>query len=308
MVVGSAFQSVFLGLAKNKGLNQLAKKHGLKMGATRFVAGKSIQDMCIAVKKLNQQGIFATVDYLGEYIQTEEEAIQNQQVVLSVLEKIDEDKLESNVSIKLTSLGLDFGEDFCHEIVETIVKKAKKYNNFVRIDMEDYARNETTMRIYERLVKKYKEHVGLVIQSYLYKSEKDVSFLQKYSCNLRICKGAYKESDRVAFAKKEQVDANYLKLIELQMEHGCYVGVATHDETIISFVEAYTKTKDISKDKFEFQMLYGIRSEKQQELAKKGYTVRAYVPFGNDWYGYFMRRLAERPANMAFILKSFFKK
>ncbi|PGK52445.1 proline dehydrogenase [Priestia megaterium] len=306
--MSNAFQSIFLGLAKNKGLNHLAKKHGLKMGATRFVAGKSITEMCSAVKKLNEQGIFATVDYLGEYIQTKEEAIENQQVILSVLEKIVKESLEANVSIKLTSLGLDFGEEFCYDIVETVVKEAKKNKNFVRIDMEDYAHNEMTIRVYERLVKKYKEHVGLVIQSYLYKSEKDISYLQKYKCNLRICKGAYKESDRVAFAKKEQVDANYLKLVELQMEHGCYVGVATHDETIISFVEAYTKTKDISKDRFEFQMLYGIRTEKQLELAKKGYTVRAYVPFGDDWYGYFMRRLAERPANMAFILKSFFKK
>lgn len=306
--MGNVFKNLIVGLSKNSKMNKLAKEKGLKMGAKRFVAGTTVKEVVEVVKQLNKEHIFATIDYLGEYIKTKEEAKQNQKVILEVLQEIVKQDLEANISVKLTSLGLDLDEDFCYEIMDDIVKQAKKKNNFIRIDMEDYQRNEATIRIYEKLVKKYKKHVGLVIQSYLYKSEKDVNFLQRYKCNLRICKGAYKEDERVAFPKKEEVDANYMKLVELQLEHGCYVGVATHDETIIDFVEAYTKAKGVKKDAFEFQMLYGIRTEKQKELAKKGYTIRAYVPFGSDWYGYFMRRIAERPANFGFLLKNMFKK
>lgn len=185
--------------------------------------------------------------------------------------------------------------------------KARELNNFVRIDMEDFAHNELTIKIYKQLQSEYGTHLGIVIQAYLYKSEQDIADLKPYSTNLRLVKGAYKEPAEVAFPEKEDVDQNFIKMIETHLLNGNYSAIATHDENIIEHVKSFVETAHIPKSQYEFQMLFGIRTQLQQQLADEGYTMRVYVPFGNDWYGYFMRRLAERPANVAFVLKSLFK-
>ncbi|MED3729600.1 proline dehydrogenase family protein [Priestia endophytica] len=298
--------NTFQTLAKNKMANKMAKKYGLKFGAKRFVAGDKTQQAIECVRKLNQQGMVAMLNYLGEYVFTEKAALEATENCLHTLDAIYKSGIDSNLSIKITSLGLDISKAFCMENVKRIVDRARQYGNFVRIEMEDYTHCQLTLDIYKELRQEY-DNVGTVIQAYLYRTEEDIQDLNRYKANLRLVKGAYKEPANVAFPKKSDVDQNYEKIIKMHLLNGNYAGIATHDDVIVDKILQFTQEHQISKDQFEFQMLYGIRSDLQKKLATLGYKVRVYVPFGTDWFGYFMRRLAERPENVSFVLKNTFK-
>ncbi|GIM44932.1 proline dehydrogenase [Collibacillus ludicampi] len=300
-------RNVFLYLSKNQGLNHAAKKWGLRFGASRFVAGMTIPDAIRAVNDLNRKGIVATLDHLGEFVTSREEANESADYCIRTLDAIADAGVKSNLSLKLTQLGLDIDKNLCMRNMRRILDVAQSHDNFVRIDMEDYAHNEVTISIFKELRREYGKHVGLVLQAYLYKTEKDIDDLHEFRPNLRLVKGAYKEPKEVAFPLKTDVDKNFIKIIEKHLLLGNYAAVATHDEAVIQHVKAFTEKHNIPRSQFEFQMLYGIRTGLQEQLAKEGYTMRVYVPYGNDWYGYFMRRLAERPANVAFVIKSMFK-
>ncbi|QZT33808.1 proline dehydrogenase [Caldalkalibacillus thermarum TA2.A1] len=302
-----ALKNFFLFMAKNKTFNRLAKKYGLALGARRFVAGETLQDALGVFRELNDKGLMATVDHLGEFVLNEQEANEMAEHCIAALEGMAREKLDCNLSLKLTSMGLDISKELCLANMRRIMDVAQKLGIFVRIDMEDYAHLEDTLDIFKTLRQTY-DNVGTVIQAYLYRSADDVEDLARLNSNLRLVKGAYKESPEVAYPDKRDVDENFKKLIRLQLENGCYAAVATHDEEIIEFTKQWVKENNIANDRFEFQMLYGIRSELQLRLVKEGYRVRVYVPYGHDWYGYFMRRLAERPANVAFVLKGMIKK
>ncbi len=299
-----ATRTFFLAMAKNQAARSLATKYGLRFGAKRFVAGETLTEALEQIKRLNRDGIVATLDRLGEFVSTKEEAERAAGWALETVEGIAHSGVQSHLSIKLTQLGLDLGEDVCEANVRRILHKAKLHGIFVRMDMEDFPRCQTTVDLFEKMHAEF-PLTGLVIQSYLFRSETDVLNLKT---NLRLVKGAYKEPSTVAFPEKAKVDENLITLIKHQLDNGWYVAVASHDDKIIAWTKEYVKKNNVSKDKFEFQMLYGIKTEMQKKLAQEGYRVRIYVPYGTDWYGYFMRRLAERPANIWFIMKNFFKK
>jgi proline dehydrogenase len=299
-------RNFFQSLAKSQASNALAKKYGLRFGARRFVAGETIRQAIEVVQQLNQTGRVVTLDHLGEFVFTEAEAKESADMCLQTLDAIHEFAVISSLSLKMTSLGLDIGKDLCMKNMRRILDRAKQNGNFVRIDMEDYAHCQVSLDIYRELRKEY-DNVGIVIQAYLYRTEQDIQDLNEYKANLRLVKGAYKESPEVAFPEKIDVDKNYKKIIAMHLKNGNYTAIASHDEAIIRFTKELVKKEGISKDQFEFQMLYGICEDLQKQLVKEGYKVRVYVPYGIDWYGYFMRRLAERPANVWFVLKNMFK-
>ncbi|MFP7298610.1 proline dehydrogenase family protein [Neobacillus niacini] len=296
----------FHALARNRVANRAAKKFGFKMGARRFVAGISIENAINAVKSLNSQGKMATMDHLGEFVASKEEAAAATTMCVETLKAIAISGVDSNLSLKLTSLGLDVSKEICISNLEIILAYASQQNIFVRIDMEDYAHYQITLDIYKQLKEKY-DNFGLVMQAYLFRAEEDSVDLNNYNTNLRIVKGAYKESSTVAFESKQDVDDNYIKLIKLHLLNGNYTAVASHDEKIINQVKEFIRQENISNNQVEFQMLYGISESLQNQLVSEGYRVRVYVPYGVDWFGYFMRRLAERPANVQFVIKNFFK-
>ncbi|MBG9733662.1 proline dehydrogenase family protein [Paenibacillus alvei] len=300
-------RNAFLFLSKNRLANRTAKKYGLRFGAKRFVAGEQISEAITTVKQLNDRGIVATLDHLGEFISTKEEAAESAQYCIRTLNEIAAHQVTSNLSVKLTQLGLDISPELCLDHMRAILDTAQRHNNFVRIDMEDYGHNEATIEMFNTLREEFGSTVGLVIQAYLYKSSEDIDQLNRYKPNLRLVKGAYKESPQVAYPDKVDVDRNFTHIIEQHLANGNYAAIATHDDHIIEHVKQIVRTHNIPRTQFEFQMLYGIRNQAQQQLADEGYTMRVYVPYGNDWYGYFMRRLAERPANVGFVLKSMFK-
>ncbi|MFM1653410.1 proline dehydrogenase family protein [Brevibacillus sp. B_LB10_24] len=303
-----AMRNFFLFLSKNKSLNAAAKKWGLRFGATRFVAGETISEAIQKVRELNEKGLLCTLDHLGEFVFSEEEANESADYCIMTLEAICASGVNCNLSLKLTQLGLDISRDLCLRNMRRILEAAKKNGNiFVRIDMEDYAHNEVTLQILDELLQDF-DNVGTVIQAYLYKSADDIEKLKDRHVNLRLVKGAYKEPAEVAYPEKADVDENYKKIISQHILNGNYAAVATHDDQIIHYVKRLVEEHNIPRDRFEFQMLYGIRTQSQIELAKEGYRMRVYVPYGNDWYGYFMRRLAERPANVAFVLKGMVSK
>jgi len=298
----------FLFLSKNKTLNAAAKKWGLRFGASRFVSGVTINDAIKSVRELNQKGLVCTLDHLGEFVFSVEEANESADYCIKTLEAIHASGVDCNLSLKMTSLGLDISKDLCMNNMRRILDSAKKNGNiFVRIDMEDYAHNQVTLDILHELLKDY-DNVGTVIQAYLYRSEQDIEDLKHTGVNLRLVKGAYKESPEVAFPNKADVDENYKKIIKQHLLNGNYAAIATHDDQIIQYVKQLEKEFNIPRTQFEFQMLFGIRTQSQIDLAKEGYKMRVYVPYGNDWYGYFMRRLAERPANVVFVLKGMFSR
>jgi proline dehydrogenase len=305
----SMMRKVVLTLASNPLVNRLVSAYGMKLGAARFVAGETMEETVTKVKALNKKGLVVTLDLLGESVTTRHEAEAATQAAIDSYEVIQREKLDSNVSVKLTQLGLDIDESFCLEQMDRIVAKAKETNNFVRIDMEDSPRVDATIRIFNTLLERYgREHIGLVIQSYLYRSEEDVRKLGEKKVNLRIVKGAYKEPKEVAYPDKKDVDRMYRKLVEIHLKNGCYTAVATHDEAIIQWMKRFAADHNIPRNQFEFQMLYGIAERLQLALVQEGYKVRVYTPYGKDWYPYFSRRIAERPANALFVLKSFFRK
>lgn len=298
-------KNFFLFISNNKWLNQAAKKWGFRFGAAQVVAGDNINTALIKVRELNDQGLLCTMDHLGEFVTNQEEASAATESVVQTLEGIAKAKVKSQVSVKLTQLGLDIDYQFCIANMRKILAVAKKTNNFVTIDMEDYAHCQQTLDLLWDLRKDY-HNVGTVIQAYLYRAEQDVKDLQ--GIPLRLVKGAYKESPKVAYQEKSQIDENFKNIIRIHLSSGSYTAIATHDDQIVDYVKRWAREQQISKEQFEFQMLYGFRNQLQVDLQKEGYQVRVYVPFGTDWFGYFMRRLAERPQNISFALKGFFSK
>jgi proline dehydrogenase len=297
----------FLFLSKNKTLTKLAKKYGLRFGASRFVAGETIAQAVDVIKQLNKKGLAVTVDYLGEFVDNEKEANEMANHCIEAIEAIGREKLNSQLSLKMTSMGLDISDELVMRNMRRILDTAKQHGVFVTIDMEDYSRCQKTLDIFKQLKTEY-DNVGTVLQAYLYRTVSDIEDLKDYHPNLRLVKGAYKESPEVAFPDKKDVDENFKKIIKMHLLNGNYTAVATHDDAIIEYTKQLVKEYNIPNSQFEFQMLYGIRPERQEQLAREGYTMRVYVPYGTDWYGYFMRRLAERPANVAFVLKGIFRK
>jgi proline dehydrogenase len=277
--------------------NSLARKF-----AERFVAGETLEQVLDSVVQLNAKGISASLDLLGESIHAESEARAGGREYLHMLDRIRERGLDANVSVKLTAMGLDLSEDLCVEIMHDIVGRARDYRTFVRIDMESSAYTDRTLRVfYDRLYPVFGNHVGIVLQSMMRRTESDVARAIEAKCRVRLCKGAYREPPAVAFPAKKDVDENYVRCMQRLLRGGNYPGIATHDERIIQQVKAFATAEQIKSDRFEFQMLYGVRRDLQESLVKAGYRVRVYVPFGTQWYPYLMRRLAERPANVAFI-------
>jgi proline dehydrogenase len=277
--------------------NRLAKHF-----AQRFVAGETTAEALAAVRDLNSRGITASLDLLGESVHTDAEARAARDEYLRILDRIRESRLDANVSVKLTAMGLDIDHELCVSIMQDILARAQAYETFVRIDMESSEYTETTLKLFEeRLYPAYKAHVGVVLQSYLYRTFADVEHMNALRARVRICKGAYKEPAKVAYPDKKDVDANYVKCMRELMLKGNYPGIATHDPAMINEAKRWARENSITPDRFEFQMLYGVRRDLQDSLVKEGYRVRCYVPFGTQWYPYLMRRLAERPANVAFI-------
>jgi proline dehydrogenase len=274
--------------------------------AFRFVAGDRLEDAIAAVKRLNAQGIKATLDCLGEDVKNEAEAAHAAQDYLRALDDIEANRLDCNVSLKLTQMGLGLGPATCLTHLRSILEKARGYNNFVRIDMEGSALTQVTLDMFKELWTDY-QNVGVVIQSYLLRSEQDIAMLNQMGARVRLCKGAYSEPPGVAFADKTDVDNNYRRLAERLLTEGTYPGLATHDGAIIEYLQKFTRDHKIDNSRFEFQMLYGIRRQLQEELVRQGYNLRVYVPYGTQWYPYFMRRLAERPANLLFFLTALFR-
>jgi proline dehydrogenase len=283
--------------------NKLAKSF-----ANRFVAGETLETALAAVSRLNARGITASLDLLGESVHNEAEARAAGQAYVNMLDRIYERKLDANVSVKLTAMGLDISEDLCVGIMHKILQRAREYRTFVRLDMESSEYTQRTLDIFEqRLYPAYRENVGIVLQSYLYRTFADVEHANLTKARVRICKGAYKEPETVAFPNKKDVDENYVRSMHALMQYGNYPGIATHDEAIIREAKRFAKENQIAPNRFEFQMLYGVRRDLQDQLVREGYRMRVYVPFGTQWYPYLMRRLAERPANVAFITGNVFK-
>jgi len=283
--------------------NRLAKSF-----ANRFVAGESLDTALAAVTRLNARGITASLDLLGESVHNEVEARAAGHAYVTMLDRIHEQKARANVSVKLTAMGLDVSEDLCVAIMHEILQRARDYQTFVRIDMESSEYTQRTLDLFEqRLYPAYRESVGIVLQSYLYRTFADVQRANLIKARVRICKGAYKEPEMVAYPDKKDVDATYVRCMHELMLKGNYPGIATHDEAIIKEAKRFAKENDIAPSRFEFQMLYGVRRDLQDKLVREGYRMRVYVPFGTQWYPYLMRRLAERPANVAFLTGSVFK-
>ncbi len=274
--------------------------------AWRFVAGETIDDAIRAAREAKLQGITSTMDLLGENTHSREDAVRSTEEIVEMLDRLHAEGVECNVSVKLTQFGLGIDADFCYENLLRIVRRAAERDGFIRVDMEDSGVTQKTLDVVLRVHKEIPS-IGTVIQSYLYRSEKDVKMLLEQQVGIRLCKGAYLEPASVAYRKKSDVDASYVRLMKLMLESGLYHGIATHDEAIIAATREFAREKNIPKDRFEFQMLFGIRRDLQQQLAREGYGMRVYIPYGKRWYPYFMRRLAERPANLMFIARNLVK-
>ncbi len=278
--------------------NRLARKF-----ASRFVAGETIDEAVRAARELAQRGTTSSLDLLGESVTVGSEAVAAREQYLEMLARLAAAGQEVNVSVKLTQMGLDIAEDLCQANMGRILDKAKQLGGFVRLDMESSEYTQKTLSFfYDRLFDAYREHCGVVIQSSLRRSERDIDDLITRRARVRLCKGAYLEPPSVAFPDKKDVDRNYVLLMERLLRAGNYPGIATHDEAIIAHARRFTQREQIAAERFEFQMLYGVRRDLQTRLRDAGYNVRVYIPFGTQWYPYLMRRLAERPANIAFIL------
>ena len=300
-------RSTLLKLSESKGFANWVTSNGTtRRVARRFVAGETLDEAIAAARECNNAGMLASLDYLGENVSTTGDAQHSRDAYLEVFERIAKEGLHANVSCKPTQLGLDLNLDFCQGLVMSIVEFAARYDNFLRVDMESSAYTQRTIDLL-KAVRVRNPAVGTVIQSYLYRSEADIKDLLAYGCRIRLCKGAYQESEEVAFPRKADVDANYLRLMQLLLSSGFYHAIATHDPRMIAATIRYAAAKQISKDDFEFQLLYGVRTDLQRRLVSDGYRVRVYIPFGNDWFPYFMRRLAERPANLGFLVRNFFR-
>ncbi|MDR3739450.1 MAG: proline dehydrogenase family protein [Terracidiphilus sp.] len=303
----SLLRSAFIALSQNRALRRFAEhsRAGSRL-SSRFVAGMEIDDALRAAQAANQLGIHVTLDSLGESVTSAEEAHRAAAVYHRLLDAIAERKLDANVSVKLTQMGLTLDPALAEQIAADLTAHAHTTGNFVRIDMEDSSLTDVTLGIVRRLHARPElgGAIGVVIQSYLYRSQQDVERLLGEGIRIRLCKGAYKEPAEIAFPHKTDVDANYRRLSGTLLQSGIYHGLATHDEAMIAEARAFAAQHSIAPAQFEFQMLYGVRRDLQRQLVAQGYNVRVYIPFGREWYPYFMRRLAERPANVLFIAKN----
>ena len=302
-------KAAFLWLSEQPSIFRFVRKNRLaRKLASRFVAGETVDEAIATLRDLNGSNLTASLDLLGESVSHADEASRACQTYLAVLDRIHAAKANANVSVKLTQMGLDIDEQLCLRNMRSIIGKAKQYDSFVRIDMEQSSYTERTNRLFtDVLYPGFTNAVGVVLQSYLRRTAADVDAMIALGARVRLCKGAYKEPEDVAFPDKKDVDANYITCMERLLERGTYPGIATHDVRIIDHAKAFTKRKGIPAERFEFQMLYGVRRDLQYRLRREGYNMRVYVPFGTHWYPYLMRRLAERPANIAFITTNILK-
>jgi len=300
-------RSFLLFLSRQKQLRSwMETSSAAKRLATRFVAGESLDQALAVSRRLNDEGITVTLDHLGESVTSLEEAGQARDVYLRTLTAIHDSGIRGNVSLKLTQFGLDYSYDQCLDNVAQLVRCADSLESFVRVDMESSEYTERTLELVEDLHARF-PRVGVVIQAYLYRSKADIEKLCDHRIRVRLCKGAYLEPHTVAFPRKEDVDKNFVELMRILLDRGEYPAIATHDPAMIDAAKAYADARKVPKDAFEFQMLYGIRRDLQSQLVREGYRLRLYVPFGKAWYPYYMRRLAERPANLLFMLRNVFR-
>jgi proline dehydrogenase len=302
-------RSALLYLARKEGLKNFATRfRPFKKMTTRFVAGEDIEEAIAAIREINAKGATASFDHLNESVANAAETEEEVREYLRILARIDETGIRSNVSIKLTQFGLEIDPELAYRNARQVVEDAARRGNFVRIDMEASAVTQVTIDIFKRLRAEFGlNDVGIVLQSYLRRTYDDVQDILKIPARIRICKGAYNEPPEVAFPDKKDTDENYVRIMKVLLTSGVYHGIATHDPKMIEATTRFVKQEGIAKDAFEFQMLYGVRRDIQVKLAQAGYNVRVYVPYGKHWYPYFMRRLAERPANVWFVLKNMFK-
>jgi len=303
-------RSAFIALSHNRFLRNFSERSrvGVRL-SSRFVAGMEIDDALRVAEAVNKQGMTVSLDSLGESVTSEAEAHTAAEVYHRLLDAIAARKLDANISVKLTQMGLSLSPALAEGIAESLARHAAAVGNFVRIDMEDSSLTQVTLDIVRRLhaLPELRGAIGIVIQSYLYRSQSDVEQLLADGIRIRLCKGAYKEPAEVAFPSKADVDSNYIRLSCMMLDSPIFHGLATHDEAMIAAAKSFAAQHGIAPSRFEFQMLFGVRRDLQRRLVREGYKVRVYVPFGHDWYPYFMRRLAERPANVIFLAKNFFR-
>ena len=300
-------RTLLLELAKSSRLRRWITSNGTtRRWAQRFVPGEDLTAAIEAVRDCNRSGMSASLDHLGENVLTREDAERARVSYTEALDRIAAAKLDANISLKLTHLGLDLGDEFCAEQLRRVTRRAAELHNFVRVDMEGSAYTDRTLQIVKQ-ARAQTDAVGTVIQAYLFRSEQDIRDLLRIGCRVRLVKGAYKEPAQIAYPRKKDVDASYIKLMKILLPSGVYHALATHDPNMIEAAIRFAAENEITKEKFEFQMLYGIRTDLQTRLVRQGYRVRVYIPFGKDWFPYFMRRLAERPANLLFFAKNLFR-
>jgi proline dehydrogenase len=307
----SLLRSTFISLSRNSTIRRFSEQSSLgRRMSSRFVAGFRIEDALTAAKNLAAQGLAVTLDSLGENVTTPEQARQSAQVYHWLLDSLAQPGLDANVSLKLTQMGMDLGPDTASAIVSSLVDHAVRADSFVRVDMEGSAYTQATIDLVRRLhsVPENRGHVGIVIQAYLRRSPADIAALLQDRIRIRLCKGAYQEPPELAFPDKKDVDASFVALTKVLLKSGVFHGIATHDPAMIAAAKDFARAERIDPKSFEFQMLYGVRRDLQRALVQEGYRVRVYVPFGDEWYPYFMRRLAERPANVLFIAKNMLRK
>ena len=303
-------RSFFIALSHDRLLRRFSERSRLGVRlSSRFVAGMEIDDALRVAEAINKQGMTVSLDSLGESVTTEAEARAAAQIYHQLLDAIAERKLKANISLKLTQMGLSLSPALARSIAEGLAEHAQATGSFLRIDMEDSSLTQATLDIVRRIHAKpaLRGAIGIVIQAYLYRSQADIEELLADGIRVRLCKGAYKEPAEVAYPRKADVDANYVRLAGLLLASPVYHGLATHDEAMIAAAKRYITEHGIDRSRFEFQMLFGVRRDLQRKLVSEGYNVRVYLPFGSDWYPYFMRRLAERPANVLFLAKNFFR-
>jgi proline dehydrogenase len=304
VTVNSVFRKGILMATSNRLVTSGVKRFGMRLGAGNFVAGEDLDECIQTLKTLTDRGFHTNTTLLGEHVADEQMAADVASEYIRILDRIDAEKCRTNIALKLTHLGLDLSEESAYRNLERIVTHAESLGNFIRIDMEESDRVDPTIRIYRRLRSEGLENVGTVFQSYLYRTDDDIAGLLEIKPNLRIVKGAYLEPPEVAYPDKVDVDRKMVEQVETLLDNDCYVGIATHDDRIIDHFKEYTDKHQIGRHRFEFQMLYGIRTQYQQQLLDEGYKVRIATPFGPEWYPYLMRRLAERPANLLFLAKN----
>ncbi|MGA2219129.1 MAG: proline dehydrogenase family protein [Terracidiphilus sp.] len=303
-------RSTFIALSKNRALRRFSERSSMgRKLSSRFVAGLELDDALRVAETVNRQGMAVTLDSLGESVTSEVEAHRAAEIYHKLLDAIAARKLKANVSVKLTQMGLELSRELAGGIAEGLARHARATGNFVRIDMEDSSLTQVTLEIVRRIhaLRELRGSIGIVIQAYLYRSQADIEQLLADRIRVRLCKGAYDEPAEVAFPDKAAVDANYVRLAEMLLDSPVYHGLATHDEAMIAAAKKFASLHQIDKSRFEFQMLYGVRRDLQKKLVTEGYNVRVYIPFGREWYPYFMRRLAERPANVIFLARNFFR-